>query len=59
MVYLIIYHRVIHLLNKYLKHFVVTRNTRTSAALGEMVLMIPGCRTDQFSQSFLPVADRL
>ena len=39
--------------------FFAARNTRTSAALGELVLMIPRCRTDQFSLSFMPAASRL
>ena len=34
-------------------------NTRSSAALEELVLVISHCRTDQFSQSFLPAVGRL
>ena len=30
-----IYHRVDHPMNRYLNHFVATRNTRAAAALGE------------------------
>ena len=45
-------------MNRYLKHYVTARNTRASAALGEMVLVIPHCRTDYFSWSFLPAAER-
>ena len=40
--------------DKYLHHFVATHNTRASTALGELALVIPCCRTDQFSRSFLP-----
>ena len=42
-----------------LPHFVTARTTRTSAALGELVLMILCCRTGQLSMSFLPAAVRL
>ena len=51
-----IYHRVDHILKEYLNHYVAARNTRTSAALGELALEIPRCKTDQFSRSFLPAA---
>ena len=34
-------------------------NTRASAALGELTLVIPRCRTDQFSRSFVPAVARL
>ena len=51
-----IYHRVDHPMNGYLNHFVSARNTIASAALGELTLVIPRCRTDQFSLSFLPAA---
>ena len=44
---------------EYLHRFVATRNTRTSAALDELALMMPRCRADQFSRSFLPAAVRL
>ena len=40
-------------------HFVAVRDTRASAALGELVLVIPRCRTDQFGGSFVPAAARL
>ena len=53
------YHRVNHPMNEYLKHFVAARNTRASAALGELALIIPRCRTDQFTRSFLPADVRL
>ena len=43
-------------MNEYLNDFVVARNTRASVALDELVLVIPPCRTDQFSLSFLPAA---
>ena len=54
-----IYHRADHPLHEYLHHFVAALNTRPSAALCELALVIPWCRTDQFSRSFLPVAMRL
>ena len=44
---------------EYLHHFVAARNTRASAALGELALMILRCKTDQFSQPFLHTAVRL
>ena len=46
-------------MNEYLNHFVAARNTRASAALNELALVIPLCRTDQFNRSFLPAAVRL
>ena len=46
-------------MNEYLTHFVVAYNTRTLTALGELALVIPRYRTDQFSRSFLPAAVRL
>ena len=46
-------------LHEYLHHFVAACNTRASAALCELGLVIPRCRTNQFSRSFLPVALRL
>ena len=54
-----IYHRVDPPMNEYLNHFVAARNTRASAALGDLTFVIPRCRTDQFSWSFLPVVVRL
>ena len=50
-----IYRKADHPLNEYLHHFVAVRNTRASAALRELALVIPRCRTDPFSRSFLPV----
>ena len=44
-----IYHTVDHFMDEYLKHFVAVRNTRAPAALGELVLVIPSCRIDQFN----------
>ena len=35
-------------MNNYLHNFVATRNTKTSAALGELALVILRCRTEQF-----------
>ena len=49
-----IYHRVYHPMNEYLNCFVAARNTRASAALDELTLVIQRCRTDQFSRSYLP-----
>ena len=51
-----IYHRVDQHLNEYLNNFVAVCNTRASTALGELALVIPRCRTDQFSRSFLSAA---
>ena len=51
-----IYRRVYHLMNKYLNCFIATLNTRASAALGELSLVIPSCRANQFSRSFLSAA---
>ena len=50
--------RVDHPMNECLKLFVAARNTKTSAALGELALVISRCITDQFSR-FLPAAERL
>ena len=46
-----IFHRVGHPINEYLHHFLAGHNTRDSASLGELALVIPRCRTDQFSLS--------
>ena len=54
-----IYRRVDHPMDEHLNHLVATRNTRSAVVLGELALVIPGCRTDQFSRSFLPAAVRL
>ena len=54
-----IYHRPARHFHEYLHYFVAARNTKASAALDEIALLIPRCRTDQFSQSFLPAAVRL
>ena len=51
-----IYHRLGNPINGYLNHFGSARNTRGSAALGELALVIPRYRTDQFRRSFQPVA---
>ena len=47
-----IYHRADDLLHEYVHHFVAARNISASAALCELALVIPRCRTDQFSRSF-------
>ena len=39
-------HRAGHSMHEYLHHFVATSNTRTSAALGELALMVLRCKTD-------------
>ena len=54
-----IYHRVDHLIHKYLHHLVAARNTRAPAALGDLALVIPHCRTAQFLRSFIPPVVRL
>ena len=54
-----LYYRVDHPVNDYLNNFVAARNTRASGALGELVLAIPCCRTDQFRRSFVPAAAQL
>ena len=41
-------------MKEYLHHSVVTRNTRASAVLGELALVILHRRTDQLSRPFLP-----
>ena len=51
-----IYHGVDHPLHEYLNHFVAARNTRASAALIVLALVIPLGGTDQFSRSFLAAA---
>ena len=51
-------HRLGHPINENLKHFIAAHNTRALAALGELVLVIPHCRTDHFSWFFLPAAVR-
>ena len=52
-----IYHCTDHPLHMYLNNFVAAR-TRAAAALFELALVIPRCRTDQFSRSLLHVAWR-
>ena len=54
-----IYHRAGHPMHGYQHHFFAARNTRAPAALCELVLVIPRCRTDQFIQLFLLVAGHL
>ena len=41
-----VHHRVDHPINEYLNHFVAGCNTRASAALGKLVLVIHRCKTD-------------
>ena len=40
-------------MNEYLNPFVATRNTRSLASVDELALVIPRCKTDQLSRSFL------
>ena len=55
-----IYHRADHSsLHEYLHHFDAACNTKASAALCELALMIPRCRTVQFHWPSLPVSVRL
>ena len=54
-----IYHRAGHALHGYMYNFLAACNITASAALCELVLVIPRYRTDQFSRSFLPVDVRL
>ena len=46
-------------MHEYLHYFVAARNARASATLGELALVIPRCRTDHFSRSFLPTSVRM
>ena len=46
-------------MNERLNNLVEARNTRASAALGELALVIPSCGTNQISRSFLLLAGRL
>ena len=39
-----------------MNHVVAARNARASAALDELALVIPRCKTDEFSWAFLPAA---
>ena len=41
-------------MNEYLNHFIAARNTRSSAALGDLALVISRFKTDQLIGSFLP-----
>ena len=41
-----IYHRVDQPIHEYQNHFVAARNVRALAALGDLTLVIPCCRTD-------------
>ena len=51
---LYIHPSVDHLMKQCPHYFVAARNTSDSAALGELALVIPRCRTDQLCRSFLP-----
>ena len=46
-------------MNEKLNNFVAPRTTDDSTALGELTLVIPRCRTNRFSRSFLPATVRL
>ena len=54
-----IYHRANHHMNEYLNLIVAVRNTRVSSVIDEFALVIPLCRTDKLSRSFLSAAARL
>ena len=54
-----LYPRVDHTVTKYLKRFIASHNTRTLTTLGKMARVIPHCKTDQFSWSFLLAATHL
>ena len=43
-------------INEYLHQYAAARNTKASATVDELTLMIPRCRTDKVSLSFLPAA---
>ena len=43
-------------MNGYLNLFVAARDTIASAALGESAMVIPSCRSYQFSRSILSAA---
>ena len=53
-----IYHRADHPLYAYLHRFLAACNTRGSAALCELALVILRRRLDQFSRPFLPAVLR-
>ena len=50
------YHRAGHSLLECLHYLLAARNTRASAALGELALVILRGRTDQFRRLFFPAA---
>ena len=54
-----IFHRADHPMKEYLNRFVADRNSRALAVSRGLALVIPRCRTDQFSQSFLPATEHL
>ena len=47
-----IYYRADHFLHEYVHHFDTARNIRVSATLCQVALVIPRCRTSQFSSFF-------
>ena len=47
-----LYHREDHILHEYLHHSVAARNTRGSAALFKLALVIPRCRTNNTVSRF-------
>ena len=53
-----IYHRADPIIHEYLYRFVAAHNIRASAALDELISMIPRCRSDKFRRSFRPAAVR-
>ena len=50
------FHRADYPVHEYLNHFIAARNTRASAALSDLALVIPIRRNNQFSLSFLLAA---
>ena len=54
-----IYRRVDHPINGYLNYFVAVLNSRPFSATRQLAFVIPCCRIDHFSWSFLPDAVRL
>ena len=46
-------------MHEYLHHFLAARNTGASAAMDELILVIPRRTTDKFSMSFLRATIRL
>ena len=54
-----IYHRTDHPLHENLHYFVAALNSRALAALGDLALVMPRCRTDKLRRSFFSAAVHL